>query len=621
MNHHLRLVLVVPMLVACGGPSELPSPMLAGEGFFDAPWPSDSRMVDGHLDLSGFPRTGEFVLLDKYLALAGTLDGFGTNAAIYMRFSSAPETDLLPDPDQSAQPGQPVFLLDIDPTSPHRGERVPYTWDLQEEENDWVPANLLAVQPVWGFPLRGATTYALVVTTEFATASASFASVWDEASAEHARFAPLAATLGEQGIGVDSVAAATVFTTQDPRAEMVRLADAIHTDLPTPALDQTLEQWNRTSLFEAYEGTVRVPLWQHGDKPYMSEGGGFEFTEDGTPLLAGWETVKFTLTLPRHGDEPDDGWPVVLNAHGTGGDDRSHAEGMSRLSPAAVLADAGMALFEISQPLHGDRGTGIDPTLVSFNYLNPSSARATFRQGALDQVYLARLLSARQHCFSTDDGREGCTDPRAVTYLGHSQGGVVGAMAVPFFRGDIRAAVLSGAGGGLSVSLLDRDITEIDVDALLSEQLDISLGELDQAHPLVAVVQTLSEVTDPINYGQFWFQEQAEPNAVPVSVLQTEGTIDQFTPPQTIEALAGVAGLPILDPVAQSSEVARMRDLVGEPLPAMANLSGWDGEAVTGGLMQYPDQDHFVIFDDANAADLYQQFLVSSREQDAPELR
>ena len=618
-----RLTLVLAVLLgACGEVSPGgPAPVLHGEGFFGAPWPDDARRTSAGLDMDGFPLEGTFGVLDKYLEVARTLDGFGLNSPVYLPFDDVLDTDLLPDPGQSTRLDAPVLLLDIDPLSPHRGERVPYTWDVETEDSVWQPRGLLSVQPVWGFPLAPRTTYAVVVTTDIAAPSDEIAALLapEGAPSEASeRLAPLAQTWQDLGLDLSQIAVATVFTTSDPSAEMRAISAAIHEDLPTPPLDQTLTRWDSTRWYDAYEGTLRVPLWQHGTKPYFGEGGAFAFTESGQPLLAGWETVTFVFTVPTVAEQPAGGWPVVINAHGTGGDERSHASG-KKLSPAAVLARAGMALFAISQPLHGDRGTGIDPSLVSFNFLNPDSARATIRQGALDQVYLAELLSGRAHCFQVD-GDQACTDPGRLAYLGHSQGGITGALAAPFFDGQVSAALLSGAGGGLSITMLQRDTEEFDIDALLAEQLDVTLDELDEHHPLVALIQTLSDVTDPINYGRYWFAEPEHAGARPIDVLMTEGTEDQYTPPPTIEALAGSADLPILDPVSQSSEVATLRGLVGQSLPTSGNLEGWDGAPITGGLAQFPGEDHFPIFDVEEATELYQAFLESSLDGAPPSL-
>ena len=68
----------------------------------------------------------------------------------------------------------------------------------------------------------------------------------------------------------------------------------------------------------------------------------------------------------------------------------------------------------MSLPLHGDRAAGLDPALASFNYLNPDSARSCFRQGALDQIYIATLLSRLPHRFETTSDTF-CTDqPRRL---------------------------------------------------------------------------------------------------------------------------------------------------------------------------------------------------------------
>ncbi len=609
----------LPLLAGCGAETAGPAPQLDGEGFFGAPWPDDARRVDGLLDLDGFPGTGTFPILDKYLAIAATLDGFGTNAPLYVPFEGPLDADLLPDAATSETLDSPVLLVNVDPHSPGRGELVPFSWDLEVEGTSWQPANLLAIQPVWGFPLRASTTYAVVVRTSLASPAEGFAGALDPLDPRYPDYADVAETLEALGVPVEEVALATRFTTQDPADEMRRIAAVIQRDLPTPPLDQALSAWDENGWYTAYEGTARIPSWQHGDKPYFSEGGGFRFTEDGTPTLAGWEDVLFTFTVPVDADQPEGGWPVVLNAHGTGGDDRSHADG-SRLCPAAVLAREGAAILEIAQPLHGDRGTGIDPTLVSFNFLNPESARATFRQGSLDLVYLARLLTARQHCFDVGGRKPACTDPTKIAFLGHSQGGITGAMAAPFWRGQIHAAVFSGAGGGLSITMLQRDTTEFDINALLSDQLDLTLDELDLHHPLVALIQTLSEVTDPLNYGRYWVEEPVEDEAVPLDVLMTEGTLDQYTPPPTIEALAGSAGLPALDPMVQEAEVATLRGLGPQDLPAEGNLRAWDDTEVTGGLAQYEGEDHFPIFELSDAARLYRDFLLSSLDGDAPVL-
>jgi hypothetical protein len=621
LRAHSAIAPVVLLGITGCAASDLPEPVFGGDGFFDHPWPSDTRMIDGALDLEGFPRRDEFSLLEGFVQLSETLDGYGNNAPVYLRFDGALDTDQLPSPAASLRDDSPILLIDVDPHSPYRGEQVPITWHFQEPETSYQPSNLLAIQPVWGFPLRPRTTYAAVVTTQVARPSPEFSEVWDEEHPEYEVYLPLQQTLVQVRLSVLDVAAATVFTTQDPTSDVTRIAELIRDEVTVPPLDQTLEPYNETQWFSAHDGQLWVPMWQHGSKPYTLEGGGLEFDDAGRARLADWERTAFTLSVPVDTEMPENGWPVVIYSHGTGGDNHGFAKGSNGLETAAMLGKAGMAGFGISQPLHGDRGTGLDPELASFNWFNPESGRTCFRQGALDQVYLARLLSSQTHSFTLEDGTVHSTDPERVAYLGHSHGGLVGAMAGPYMAENIRAAMLSGAGGGVSLSVMYRKEGDWNLEELIDEEFDLDGNEyLHELHPLVALVQMLSEVTDPLNYSPYWSQWEPSWDSRSLSVLMTEGLEDVHTPPVATEALAGAGRLPILDPVARASDAATLQGGVGQATPVSGNIEGWDGESVSGGLAQYEGEDHFVIFDRSSAARLWQEFLLSALEDDVPEI-
>jgi pimeloyl-ACP methyl ester carboxylesterase len=340
------------------------------------------------------------------------------------------------------------------------------------------------------------------------------------------------------------------------------------------------------------------------------------------PVLQEWEKVNFTVSVPGGKDAPADGWPVVIYGHGTGGNNRGFAQSFDDLAPARVLADAGLAGFGISLPLHGDRGTAIDPALVSFNYLNPASARAVFRQAALDHIYLAEVLTAQTHEFTIPDGSTFKTDPDKVAYMGHSHGGLIGAIAAPFFRDRLAAVFLSGAGGGLSTTVVSRDAGDFDIQEILQTTLDFGENDLlIESHPIVAMVQTLAETTDPINYAPYWYSRTPFWDASPVSVLMTEGLNDLQTPPDTAEALAASGMLPLLSPVAHISTAHRITGGGSQDTPTRGNRSAWDGSRVSVGLGQYADADHFAIFDDPDAAELYQHFLATALDGGVPEIQ
>jgi pimeloyl-ACP methyl ester carboxylesterase len=583
------------------------APIVEGSDFFDRPFPSDARRVDGHPDLTGFPGEGDYPLVDAYLNTSQKIDGFGTNSPIYVRFEEPIDTTLLPTPEESLALDSPVMLVDVDRASPHRGERVPVVFEWTADKTTFQPGNLLATAPVFGFPLHPHTTYALVLRRPLvAPAGGQDWGVGGDPS-----LLPVEETLTGLGVSSDDVSLAVVFTTQDPVAETARIAHAIREEIGLPVLDQQLTTLDDRGQYTLYRGSVDVPVWQHGDRPYRSEGGAFEFAADGTPEIAFWERVHFALTIP-HGTEPDGGWPVVLYSHGTGGDYLTFCESGDNDEEGTVMARDDVAMFGISQPLHADRAPpGTNPDLDSFNYTNPDAGRTNFRQGALDQVYLAELLTRQQATFAAD-GDTIHLDRDRVAFFGHSQGGLVGALAAPFFSDRLRAAGFSGTGGGLAMTVVLRK-DPLDIAALISTLLSFDAGEeLTTFHPVVGLIQMLSEVTDPLNYGPWWFAEEPSWDAAPMSILLTEGLHDQDTPSVTTEALAAAARVPIVGVPATSPEALELRGLSPDDLPAADNAVDWNGRAITAGLGQFPDNDHFAIYHNHQAKQIYQEFLSSA---------
>lgn len=665
MSRSMFVLVCVAVLVLAGCPGDPPtertvstsSPMLdatLSTSFWDLPWPSDARVTAaGTPDMAGFPNPEDSNLINSYLAFCEeTLDGFGASAPVYLRFDGAV---TLPAWDESnIEASQrcegPVRILDVDPESPGYGTCLPARWELIEANSadPFLAGNVAIVAPYWGFPMRGRTTYAVyLVDLEgpggYVQGSTDLQALLSGAgpAALQPTYQPLADYLlvdllaagvsAEGPIFVDGVepelpadgidrrwiAHATVFTTQDATGELQAVSEFVAGE---PGLiawegDLTLlpeDHEEHQDLYAIWDGTYRAPNFQRGELPYGEEGGGFEFDDTGAPIVQLDELIPFAVSMPRDSaTQPAAGWPVILHQHGTGGDRFSHLSGNGSLRPGLLGANRGFVSIGIPQPFHGGRwpdGNDTSISILSFNFSNPESGRSTFRQGATDLFSLLRFVQE-----SMAEGGPLATaypdlriDPDNVYFLGHSQGGLTGALALPFLA-DIKGWVLSGAGGGLSITVMQREDPVSFRDLVLGAIGDPAGTRLTEMHPVLGLVQMLVEATDPVNYAPLWIRD---PLVSPASVLLTEGIGDDLTPPDASEAMAVAAGLPPADPYRERDVFGlQLRGLSAADTPYSGNVES-GGVTVTAGLAQF-DSNHYAIFNIGEAASLWANFLKS----------
>lgn len=614
---------------------------LAGETFFDLPFPSDLRMENGKVRFKGWPTTRSLLLESYANYIDGKLDGFSPVGAGFVRFSGPLDPATLPaDPAASIAEDASVFLVDVTPGSPDRGKKHPITVHFRAAEGVyWVP-NTLSFMPAVGFPLRTHTTYALVVTDAVtadggnpARASSALRQVLGvEGAATESRraardkFAPVVAELVDQGVDLGHVVQFTSFTTDDPTEEYLKAAAALPSQLgPPSAKAANWEVKQDGPVFDEYLGVYGpLPNFQDGKLPFASfgDGGNFKLDENGTPQVVDTFDARFSISVPDAAacPMPADGYPIVLYAHGTGGDYRSYVSDKT----AKSLAGQCLASMGVDQIFHGTRpGAPADETeieILFFNFNNIEAARTNVRQSGLDEMQRARLFTETHMTIPASISKTGAEikfDASKLMFFGHSQGSLNGPLFLAA-SADVRGAVLSGASGLMSITLLEKTEPQPSVAGLVK---GIFLGLSDEEglelaidHPAISLAQSIVDTVDPINYAHLALNPVV---GVPKSVYQTEGiradgSGDSFAPPRGGEALAMAFGIPLMDPFVRLPPDAAWENVAPTAIPAEGLSGNVAGGLATGVLAQFDPgkgEGHFVVFNVAAATNQSAGFL------------
>ncbi|MGB0592161.1 MAG: alpha/beta hydrolase family protein [Myxococcota bacterium] len=592
---------------------------LNGASWTSTPWPND-RLLDanGTPDLSSFPNP-DIDMLHQYVDYAHeVLFGWGLNGSTYVTFDGAIDPESLPSAALTKGFKKATVQTVNATTGSHRyGEQMPllFWWYGGGEDDPYLEANTLAIRPVFGFPLAEGETYCTIVTRGVKDAQGRYlkpSAAFTEALANEPSLQPLRDWLENAMIVAEDIAVATCFTTDTPTAELRAIQAQIY-ESPAPSLTD-IEYLGKTNVFHEFRGHYETPNYQAGEKPYDIVGGDVKFDDTGTPIVQYGEPVRFVLTVPTAFEMPEAGWPLVLYAHGTGGDVDS-----CKWSVAEDLSKEGMAILCIEQPLHGERGDDAwFIELLTFNFANPRAGRTNFRQSAADTIVLTRMVSDGQ--FNVPTGRtehdETVTfDPDQIHFFGHSQGGLSGALALGV-EPALKSAVLSGAGGVLIETILRRK-DFADIASLVRALLEVPDANFGPFHPTMALVQLLVDATDPVNYAQYWINPA--PGGTAKHVFVTEGINDAATPAVSTHALAASARIPLLTPVEATSEAHELLGMSGVDAPVSLNIVNRAGRSLTAGLKQW-DGDHFVAFDITEARNMWRNWFQALRQGFDPQL-
>jgi pimeloyl-ACP methyl ester carboxylesterase len=593
---------------------ELPEPGAPPpSGFYGLPYPNDVRIGDdGLIDLSDHVRPND--LITEYIdVIAAEQRGYSISAASFFRFSGEIDPATLPaTPDDSRQDGASVYLVDVDPDSPSRGERVPLRFRFETFAGESIGANWLSVLPYPGFVLREQTTYAVVVTdrvraadgsalardADFAAIAAASVPVDPIRQRAQELYQPLWDYLDEPG-GDErgDVVSAAVYTTQDATSLLGKVRELVRTEVAAPN-PRDFQHLGDETGYAWYDAVYDGPNFQVGTVPYMQSGGQIAVDADGTPQVERMEQLRVSFSVPTGTTMPADGWPVVLYAHGTGGSYHSYR------GRAQLLAEQGFAVIGVDQVLHGPRAPNVSPEIAFFNLQNPMAARYNTLQGALDNFQLVRLVEELDYT-DTANSRTIRFDPDEIYFFGHSQGGLTGP---PFLAHEpkVKGAVLSGAGGLLYLSLLYK--TEpVDIAGLIGAF--IRDFPLDEFNNILALLQGWIDYSDPASFARYLVREPRA-GVGAKQIFQTEGFIDRYTPPPAIEALAVAIGTNLVAPVVEPVAGLELRGNQVLTAPVTGNQDG-----VTSVLLQYEEASgsdgHFVVFDLPAARTQSAEFLGS----------
>ena len=591
---------------------------LSGSAFFDHPWPSDVRRdANGALVIDGYPNPFSLSLIDGYKTLMqGRLDGFSPVAAGYVRFTVPLAVATLPSVEGSLNSSSTVKLVDISEDSPEFGQQKRLMLSFYPSGSTYLPENTLAFAPAFGQPLRPDTRYALVVTDAvldtnglWLTPAPDLAQLLEgDVPAEAQMYGDAIDEL--EGMGIENIIQLAVFTTTDPTREAFLLRDATVEDFEAPSASSWSAEEQVAGLYDVYEGEYGPsPDYQFGTPPFETpaSGGDVRYDDQGRPIVQREFSLRFALGVPDASEcpEPDAGYPIVLVAHGTGGDYRS---AFNTNAEATMFAQECLATLSIDQIFHGERpGAELEAAdLLYFNLQNPLSARTNGPQSAVDFVQLARLVTEENLKVPANVSRTDSAinfDGDRVLFFGHSQGGLNGPIALAADE-QMRGGVLSGAAATITLALLDKT-QPYDFKTLLAGLLGLSsTSELDEFHPALSLAQTLADPSDGIHYARSIVQEPRQGFAAK-SVFMTEGvrangTGDSYAPPRGIEALAAAVGLPTRLPQIHASVFAAWAGISTLDVPADGVSGNLAGGAASGALAQY-DADaasdgHFVAY-------------------------
>lgn len=622
---------------------------LNSDDFHAVPFPSDVRKrADGTYGYTQYASVYALGVGKLWLDAADDLQtGFGLTSGVFMHFDGPLDPETIPTTDDdSLEASATVFLVDVDAQSPMKGSRIPVRCRFTQPVGSHHPANQLACVSPFGVLREPDTTYALVVTrgvksVDGASVSTPSAlkSLLDGQDLEgvhgtvaSAEYVAARDAIVEAGTPADQIAGFTLFTTYEPTARLQRIYE-FYAALPEPELDseKPIEQVAVYDDYVVLKAYYNVPNIQSGGPPYaIPPEGKIVFDEAGNPVVQRQESVQVNITIPR-APMPVDGYPILIYAHGSGGQavelmDRGPKTARTDVpaagsGPARNLSQYGVAGLSVDFAIHDTRYPASPDTtgLKLYNLLgNPRAMIDNFVVASNEVGLHARLAAG----IALDPSVSGVLDPQwfpdgvikfdrdAIAVMGQSMGSMISTPAVTL-PNEIDALINSGSGGTLiEIALASKDPVEIR--PLLRNMLRLRNDEVfDEFDITLNTLQHVFDWIDPTLHARHVIQ-RPHLGAPPRHVFHPSGLEDRYFSARARAGLSTALGVPMANPVSEAVAFDWMR-WVGHSeavqLPISANMP----QGVTGFVRQfepaYPEAGHYVMFDKPEARAQYSCFM------------
>lgn len=413
-------------------------------------------------------------------------------------------------------------------------------------------------------------------------------------TADGAAFAHLWRWCDETGLPPTEIAAATVFRTGEFVSEMRALRDeCARLSGSSPTSIRILADY---PTYYVVEGSVTLPIWQDGDRPYWTGGGKIHFV-DGRPVRQWDEEVRFAVSVPKE-KMPEAGFPLLFYSNGQGGSytqvfDRKGIEDEEEVpgeGPGLQFAARGIACLDLEAPTVGPRHpTGSTSGLAFPNFWNLVAFRDNIRQAASEFTVLLEMarnlrLPASLVPETETGGGEVRYDPSRFAFWGHSTGAGIGELVLAVEPG-FRAGMVSGAGVSWAYNLV---LKQEPLPFRLLAQLLSGEDEVDEFHPLPLLFQSVADPSEAAYFAWHWIREPLA-GGPPPDILVLMGIVDLYFPPPMNDGLVVAAGLDVAGPLAHEGTREALalsrRSLLA--LPASGNLDLGGGKIRTGVAVQF----------------------------------